>query len=310
MIWFCYLFFYSKVTSVFICLWRKSTFYFPPLSSIASYFEKECPGSSEVSTDVSALAPLRPVCMYSLQNNWSLEKSVALQWTLSPILQCPEDCQRGPFPMSKPLYFSSMGGVFLILKIISFSHSHSMCVYTLHAAVSSMPACHTDTISLWMPLPSFPQDRVGKSPDFAGTGERWTVFFFACDTLFPFTSKRFFQCCLLGTRCCSGLELPWLLVLGSWTALIQFTTHLHNCSQSPVDLDVKQRSSCTNPEKGGGSSGRALENILTGVLEWNAAQKGQTRPVHSLGGWKARLLIFVRWMLSTFRAHLCPLGLW
>lgn len=133
--------------------------------------------------------PWRPMCMYSLQSNWSLEKGVVLHWTLSPILQCPEDCQRSPFPRSKPSYFSSMGGVFLILKILSFSHSHSLCAYTMHAAVSSMPTCHTDTISLCMPLLSSTQDRVGKSPDFGGTGERWVVFFFACDTLFPFTSN-------------------------------------------------------------------------------------------------------------------------
>lgn len=94
-------------------------------------------------------------------------------------------------------------------------------------------------------------------------GRDWgeIFFFFACDTLFPFTRKRFLQCCLLGTRCSSRLELPWFLGLGSCTALIQFIMQLHNCSQSPIDLDVKQRSSCTSPEKGGGISGQPLRTF-------------------------------------------------
>lgn len=137
--------------------------------------------------------------------------------------------------MSKPSAFSSTGGIFLMLQVIAVSHS--LCAY-------AMPACHTDTIPLCTGCLCLPLPTTG----FGGPGERW-LFSFACDTLFPFTSKRFFQCCLLGTRCCSGLELPRLLGLGSWTALIQFTTQLRNCSQSPVDLDVKQRSSCTSPGK-------------------------------------------------------------
>lgn len=134
------------------------------------------------------LTPLRPVGMYSLQNNWSLEKVMSCSEFSRPS-SMPRRLPEESFPRSKPSYFSSMGGVFLILKVLSFSHFHSLCACTMHTGVSSMPACHTDTISLCMPLPSSPQDRVGKSPDFGGTGERWVVFFFACDTLFPLTSN-------------------------------------------------------------------------------------------------------------------------
>lgn len=137
------------------------------------------------------------------------------------------------------------------------SFSHSVCVCTMPAVVSSMLPCHTDTIS----LSATTRDRVATCLDLGGTGERQAVFLFACDTLFPFTSKLLLQRCLWGTCCSSGLELPWLLGLGSCTALIQFTTQLHNCSQSPVDLDVKRRSSCTSPEKGGGISGRPLRTF-------------------------------------------------
>lgn len=43
----------------------------------------------------------------------------------------------------------------------------------------------------------------------------------------------------LGDFHSSCLELPCFSGLASQTILIQFTMQLHNCSQSPVDLDVK-----------------------------------------------------------------------
>ena len=147
----------------------------------------------------------------------------------------------------------------LILKLISFLHC--VCVCVLYLVLLQYPLPHSHQLPLHlMPLSCSSHDRAAACPDLGGTGERF-FFFTACDTLFPFPRKRFLQCCLLGTRCCSCLELPWLLGLGSCTALIQFIMQLHNCSQSPVDLDVKQRSSCTRPGKGGGISGQPLRTF-------------------------------------------------
>lgn len=147
----------------------------------------------------------------------------------------------------------------------------------------SLPSRQADTIHnlplRLMPLSSSPRDRAAACPDCEGTGARWVVFFFSCDTWFPFSSKQFLRCCrccLLGTRCCTCLELPWLHGLGSCTALIQFTMQLHNCSQSPVDLDVKQRSSCTNTEKGGGISGQPLRTFQLGF--WNGMWHRKAKP--------------------------------
>lgn len=82
----------------------------------------------------------------------------------------------------------------------------------------------------------------------------------------------------LGDSHSSCLELPWFSGLGSRTALIQFTMQLHNCSQSPVDLDVKQRSSCTSPEKVGGLSGQPLRTFSLGF--WNGMWQSRANPDH------------------------------
>lgn len=109
-----------------------------------------------------------------------------------------------------------------------------MCVH--YAWVSSVPSCHTDTSSLYTYCLFLAPTLTGQQPDQTWEGTGRDGGFFACDTLCPFTSKRFPQCSLRGTRCCSCLELPWLLGLGSCTALIQFTTQLHNCSSLQLTL--------------------------------------------------------------------------
>lgn len=164
-----------------------------------------------------------------------------------------------------------MGGVCSDIKADFFL---SFCVCVLCMVLLQYPLPHCYQLSLHsMPLSCSLLDRAAACPDLGGTGER---LFFACDTLFPFLIKWFLQCCLLGTRCCSCLELPWLLGLGSCTALIQFIMQLHNCSQSPVDLDVKQRSSCTSPGRGGEISGQTLRTFELGF--WNGMWHIKAKP--------------------------------
>lgn len=217
---------------------------------------------------------LRPVCTYSLQNHWPLVEGhgPAVNSLAHPSMRrwLPGDS----LPMSKPSYFSSMGGVFLVLKIIS--SSNSLCVYTMLLLLLCPPATLTSSLSVlnasfFLSTWQGPhQHRLWRD------WEEMGCVFFACDTLFPFTSKQFLQCCLLGTCCCSGLKLSWLLGLGSCTALIQFTTQLYNCSPSPLDLDVKQRSSCTSPEKEGGISGQSLRTFSLGF--WNGMWHRKAKP--------------------------------
>lgn len=208
---------------------------------------------------------LRPVCTYSLQNNWSPAQGGWSCRKLSHLSSNAHMTARGFFlHMSKP----TISPLWLVFVMILKTHfSHSVCIIPCMLLFLQYPPATLTPSASELNASFSPCDRAAAGPGCRGTAEGcvvWCVFVFffpfACDTLFPFTSKRFLQGCLPGTRCCS-CWMPWLLGLGSCTALIQFATQLHNCSQSLVDLDVKQRSSCTNPEKGGGISGQPLRTF-------------------------------------------------
>lgn len=154
--------------------------------------------------------PLRPVYTYSPQNDRSLVEG---GWSCICSLAHSPMHRRLPgaffLHMSKP-HFSSLGGVFSDIKN-NFFFSFYVCVYS-HATVSSVPACHTDTISLLLPLSSSPLDRAAACPGFEGAGERWVVLFFSCATLLPFTGKQFLHAVSRGHAAALAWSCPGYLV--------------------------------------------------------------------------------------------------
>lgn len=93
---------------------KKTRALFSPLCHMTSYFGGECPRSSKVLKDVSALA-LRPVDTHSVQN----QSLVGGGWSCVCSLAHPPMHRRLPgalfLHMRKP-YFSSLGDVFSDMK--------------------------------------------------------------------------------------------------------------------------------------------------------------------------------------------------
>lgn len=153
-------------------------------------------------------------------------------------------------------------------------NSHSLCAFWLLLF-------HQLLFILWKPASQFTPssqsacEKAAAGPSHGGAGQRWVLFAaFPRDALLRCTGRLFALHCLWGDFHSSCLELPCFSGLASQTILIQFTMLLHNCSQSPVDLDVKQRSSCTSPEKVGGVSGLPLRpfslRFWNGMWHWKA----------------------------------------
>lgn len=112
---------------------------------MTSYFGGQGPGSSEVLKDVSA--PAFKTCVHV----FSPEQLVTGRRAQScGKLSCPSFSAQmtagDSLPMSKPSYFPSMGGVFLVLKIISFSHS--LYVYTMLLFLLCLLATLTSFLSV------------------------------------------------------------------------------------------------------------------------------------------------------------------
>lgn len=124
-------------------------------------------------------------------------------------------------------------------KIKNSIFSHSLCIMdvTLYLLSSlSKPTLCISCLHAFHPTCG----RSAADLGFGEAGERWVLFLIF--SLWCITSNYPEAVCAvlsLGDSHFSCLELPWFSGLGSRTALIQFTMQLHNCSQSPVDLDVK-----------------------------------------------------------------------
>lgn len=110
----------------------------------------------------------------------------------------------------------------------------------MDAVIPLAPVYSAETNTLYFMPSSHPAcDRSAAGPGFGIAGAGRGGFYF----LFPPVIHHFdlpgdcVRCVVSGDSSC--LELPWFSGLGSRTTLIQFIMQLHNCSQSPVDLDVK-----------------------------------------------------------------------
>lgn len=202
---------------------------------------------------------------------------------------------------------------FLIWKIIPFSHFKYM--YPMYAAVSQcLPATLTPSPTSCLCLPP-----MGQGSSLARLWRGWREMGCVLLPRSPAKASSSSHAVSPGTRC--SLELPRLLGLGSCTALIQFTMQLHNCSQSPVDLDVKLSSSGqVVPTQ------RKEEEPLVGPWEhfsWGSGMECGTERPNQTSKFFERVKskdcgfledgccwISRRWMLLTFRAILCHSGFW